>query len=121
MEFLISALGFEFGLHSIIFPMSRADGNLIDIDSLLRFSGWQVEPGYHSVIILICLILEDEYTRKSNTRKLSKTIIYVSLLSIILSGSALGIILSLLWVMEKASLVLRKNSLKSMAYCFWLR
>jgi hypothetical protein len=118
VEFLISAFGFEFGLHSIIFPMSRADGNLIDIDSLLRFSGWQVEPGYHSVIILISLILEDEYTRKSNIKKISKFIIYISLLSIILSGSALGIILSLLWVVEKASFVVRKNSLKSIGLLF---
>ena len=93
--------GVDISLHNLIFPMSRADGNLMDLESVFRFSGWQVEPGYHSIIILILLLLEAEYTRLSKSKEINKYVVYLALTSVFLSGSVLGILLSILWISEK--------------------
>lgn len=112
LEFFVNLAGYDFSLHNSIFPMSRADGNLIDLDSVFRFSGWQVEPGYHSIIILIALLLESEYSRLSKSKEISKLIVYLSLTSIILSGSVLGISLTVLWVLEQDVLTSRNTKIK---------
>lgn len=77
-------------LHAELFPFSRGDLEIIELDKFYRFSGLHYEPGNYSIIVVLLLLLLNFLDKEK------KTLFYfIAIFSIILTKSILGIFMAI--------------------------